>query len=495
MAPELTPTIGLEIHVRLDTGRKLFCHCTYDFGAPANARTCPVCLGLPGSLPVLDQAAVDLALRVGVALGCRINPVSEFDRKNYFYPDLPRNYQITQFERPLLTGGRLDVPGQEATVRLRRIHLEEDAGRSLEAASVSGQPPRLGVDANRAGAPLLEIVTEPDLTSGAQARRWLGNLLQTLEYLEVCDGKMAEGSLRCDANVGFEVAGGRAGRAGPLTEIKNLNSFRFIAQALDHEIQRLGALISGGGQPEVQTRSWDAAAGCTRFMRRKEATLDYRYFPEPDLPPLVVAPARIQAARLAQPELPQARRDRFIRQYGLAPENASTLCRTRQLADYFESCTAAVDGQLGGDLAGAAAASASWVLGPVLRECGGREQGTMGTVAPPDRLAEVVALLARGSVSQGVARDLFQRLVDEGPAFSPGETVIKEGLQRIQDEAVIRQWCGQVVAQFPEQAAAVTAGKAAVLEFLVGQVMKLGKGRADPETVRRELGKVLEMGT
>lgn len=486
MEPHLIPTVGLEIHVRLATGRKLFCPCAYTFAATPNSQVCPVCLGLPGSLPVLDETAVDLALRAGLALGCRPNQVSEFARKNYFYPDLPRNYQITQYDRPLLTGGYLALPAEEgAVVGLRRIHLEEDAGRSLADPAGSAAAATTRVDCNRAGTPLMEIVTEPDLDGGDQARRWLRLLLQTLEYLDVCDGNLAEGSLRCDANVGLRMPD-QIMADRPFSEIKNLNSFRAIGQAVDHEIERLATELAAGRTPRAQTRSWDGAAGRTRFLRFKEQTQDYRYLPEPDLPQLRLSAQRIIRCSGDRPELPVARRSRLEKEYGLSREDSRTICRTRSRADFFEATAIKLiarseNGPRAGKLAG------SWMVGPVLPEIEKQGMaGFSGRVSPAD-LAELLDHLQRETITAKVAGSIFEALAGGSEKRSVARMIQEDNLALIRDPDKIRKWCRQVLDDHPMQVDAYQQGKTQVLEFLVGEVLGRSQGRAHPDLVRKTL--------
>jgi len=486
VAPRLRPTVGLEIHVRLATGHKLFCGCAFRFGAEPNTLVCPVCLGLPGSLPVLDRAAVDLALRTGAALGCHPHPVSEFERKNYFYPDLPKNYQITQYARPLLTGGRLALPGRKGkVVRLRRIHLEEDAGRTLAVPVPDGPATSGGIrlDFNRAGTPLMEIVTEPDLSSGEEARDWLRLLLQTLEYLEVCDGNLAQGSLRCDVNVGLQ-GPGMDPEQGPWSEVKNLNSFRAVGKAVDHEIQRLRAEIQRGVALRAQTRSWDPAGERTRFLRFKAQSRDYRYFPEPDLPPLVLASGQLAAVAADLPELPLARQDRLSNRWALPAGDVRTICRTRTLADYFEALAGNLAARTG-DEPGSGRLAATWTVGPLLHEAEDRGFAQLVGRVPPPVLGELLAMIQGQEITGRIARQVFHQLAAGGEKRSPQQIIREQDLGLIRDPVLIRSICRQVMADNPSQVDSVKQGRAKVLEFLVGQVLKNMTGRASPAVVRR----------
>jgi aspartyl-tRNA(Asn)/glutamyl-tRNA(Gln) amidotransferase subunit B len=486
MAARLTPTVGLEIHVRLATGGKLFCSCEFRFGAPPNSLVCPVCLGLPGSLPVLDRQAVSLALRAGVALEATLNPVSEFARKNYFYPDLPRNYQITQYERPLFRGGALDLRGVGGPrVRLSRLHLEEDAGRSL---AVPAEEENLAghslVDLNRAGTPLLEIVTEPDLQGGDQARFWLQNLLQTLQHCGVCAGKMAEGDLRCDVNVGLDGAG-----SGPLSETKNLNSFRHVAQAVDHEIERLQGLARNGDRLVPTTRGWDPARRCTTFLRNKEETRDYRYFPEPDLPLLTVPAAEFREEVALLPELPVRRRQRLMEEWHLEEAEARALCRNRSVADFWEEVTVALDRE---GVAGAGRLAASWVLGP-LRDDEVAPADQAGTsYPPPGFVVDLLGLLADSTINSRVARRVLHRWRAGRDTRLPREMVAQEGWGQITDPAVLGGYCDQVLAARDRVVQEYLGGRETVLEYLLGQVLELTRGKGHPGVVRRLLVDKLE---
>ena len=482
MAGGLIPTVGLEIHVRLATGRKLFCACAYHFGAPPNSQVCPVCLGLPGSLPVPDPEAVALALRAGAALQARLNPFSEFARKHYFYPDLPRNFQITQYEHPLFEGGLLDATAAGGQlVHLQRLHLEEDAGRSL----TQGENRTL-VDANRAGTPLLEIVTRPELRDGSQTRAWLQVLLATLQYCGVCEGNMARGDLRCDANVGLQGVA-----TGPLTELKNLNSFRHVAQAVDFEIQRLEELVHSGQAVPVTTRSWDPAEQRTRFLRHKEAGRDYRYFPEPDIPPLRVPAGRLAEAAKSLPELPLPRRLRLQRQWQLSADEARALCRTRSQADYWEEVAAGLKDR---QVAEAGRMAAHWVLGP-LSGYGSGEEHTGGKATaeapvwpPPSFLVDILAMLAGGEITARVAQRILERRLGGEDERDPATMVRAEGWGQIWDNDYLDGICRRVLGENGEVVSEYRSGRTQVLEFLVGQAMRLSGGRAPAAELRRLLG-------
>jgi aspartyl-tRNA(Asn)/glutamyl-tRNA(Gln) amidotransferase subunit B len=490
--------IGLEVHVQLLTETKMFCRCPNRFGAEPNTLICPVCLGYPGSLPVINRHAVDLAAKLATTLGCEVHATSVFARKNYFYPDLPKGYQISQFDRPLAERGELPLTHHPKRVRIERLHLEEDAGKLLHEApggfDLHGQSL---VDFNRCGVPLVEIVSHPDMASAAEAQDYLQTLHQLLLYTETSDGNMEEGSLRCDANV--SVRGRGETRLGTKTEIKNLNSFRNVGRAIEHEIARQIELLEGGGRVVQETRSFDADSGTTRTLRSKEEAHDYRYFPEPDLPPLVLAAERVAALRAALPELPWERRARFQAAYELPAADALILSQSRELADYYEAALEslgsldAVRGPAGdaGDRP-SPKSIANWVLTEVLRERSARRgRGEpLDRILQPRRLAALAAMVESGKLSNSAAKEVFAAIC--GTEEEPAAALERLGLAQVSDEARIAAWIDEVVEQHPGPVAQYRAGKTQTLGFLVGQAMKRSGGRAEPRTVQRLMRQALE---
>jgi aspartyl-tRNA(Asn)/glutamyl-tRNA(Gln) amidotransferase subunit B len=472
------PVIGLEIHAQLSTRTKIFCGCGTAFGAAPNTQVCPVCLGLPGALPVLNRDAVDCAIKAALALGCEVQPESVFARKNYFYPDLPKGYQISQFERPLALGGGLLIASGTRRVGLTRIHMEEDAGKSLHE-GFHDSDRRTYLDYNRSGVPLIEIVTEPDMRSASEAAEFFSTLRDILVWLGVNDGNMEEGSLRCDANVSVRPVGQTA--FGTKAEVKNLNSFRYVQKAIEFEVERQIDQLESGGRVVQETRLWDSGGGRTISMRSKEEAHDYRYFPEPDLPVLVVDAARVDAVRMSMPEMPDARRRRFVAAYGLPEYDAGVLTQSAALADYFEHVAAET---------GNAKASSNWVMGELLRTLNDRGQTIGETPLSPRALAGLIALVDRGTISSTIAKDVFATMYDSGRAAE--DIVAAEGLAQIGDEAALASVVNDVLARQADAVAQYRAGKTATFGFLVGQVMKGTGGKANPKLANQLLRRALD---
>ena len=478
--PEFETVIGLEIHAQLLTKTKIFCGCSTAFGAAPHTHVCPVCLGMPGALPVLNRRAVELAIKAGLALGCTINRTSIFARKNYFYPDLPKGYQISQYEQPLCTAGRLDVPGAEGTipVGITRVHMEEDAGKSLHHGFADSDRATY-LDFNRTGVPLIEIVTEPDLRSAADAAECFSRLREILVALGVNDGNMEEGSLRCDANVSIRPVG--ATTLGTKAEVKNVNSFRYLQKALEFEIDRQIDLVSAGGSVRQETRLWNSETGETVSMRSKEEAHDYRYFPEPDLPPLAVDEAWVEAIRSELPELPGARKARFVAAYGLSPYDADVIVRLPNGAAYFEVMVHA---------GATPKAAGNWVQGEIrrkLKEAGAEDVSYVPI--PAAELAELVKLTEQGVVSSSAAKGVFEKMWTTGHG---AQAIIEaEGLAQVGDEAALSAIVAEVIAKNPGPVQQYRGGRTATLGFLVGQVMKSSDGKANPKVVNELLRKAL----
>jgi aspartyl-tRNA(Asn)/glutamyl-tRNA(Gln) amidotransferase subunit B len=470
--PEWETVIGLEVHAQLSTDSKIFCGCTTRFGAEPNTHTCPVCLGLPGSLPVLNKKVVAYTLRMALATGCRIAPVSLFARKNYFYPDLPKNYQISQYELPLAEGGAVTINagGTVKRVGLTRIHMEEDAGKLIH----DETQPVSYVDYNRTGVPLMEIVSEPDLRTPEEAAEYLRRLREILRYLGICDGNMEEGSFRCDANISLRPRGET--RLGTKIELKNLNSFRHVEKALEFEIRRQQAVLEDGGSLVQETRLWDEARGITQTMRGKEEAHDYRYFPDPDLVPITVDEDWIEEIRQTLPELPEARRRRFLGQYGLSENDAEALTVSKDLADFFESCV---------EWHPQAKSVANWIMVELTRELKRDDREIEACPVRPAQLAALLDLIREGVISGKIAKAVFEEMYRSGD--DPQAVIDRKGLVQVSDTGAIGAVVAEVLAAYPAQVVEYRGGKAKVLGFFVGEVMKRTRGQANPQMVNELL--------
>ena len=480
MSQSYETVIGLEVHVQLTTNTKIFCGCSKDFGQTPNSQTCPVCLGLPGALPVLNQKVVELAIKTGLATNCQIAPRSIFARKNYFYPDLPKGYQISQFELPICEHGWLDIDldnGERKRIGITRAHMEEDAGKLIH-----GDTPQTAgsslVDLNRACTPLLEIVSEPDMRSADEAIDYLKKLHQIVVYLGVCDGNLEEGSFRCDANVSVRPYDQE--EFGTRAELKNINSFRFIKQAIEYEVERQIDLIEGGGKVIQETRLFDSDTGMTRSMRGKEEAHDYRYFPDPDLVPLVISPEWIEEVRATLPELPEVKRGRFVEELGMSVYDAGVLASDRALAEYFDACVA-----LGSD----AKSCANWIMGEVLRKL--KETDTEITDVPitPEFLTGLLARIADNTISGKIAKTVFEKMWQKGQTAD--QIIDAEGLKQVTDTGAIEGLVDEVIAANPDQVAEYLGGKDKLIGFFVGKVMQASQGKANPGMVNQLLKKKL----
>lgn len=473
---QLESVIGLEVHAQLLTASKIFCGCSTKFGASPNMNTCPVCLGMPGVLPVLNRQVVEFAMKMALATHCNVAPCSQFARKNYFYPDLPKGYQISQYEFPLARDGWVDIATETGTRRIRvhRIHMEEDAGKLVH----DEFQPISYVDFNRTGVPLLEIVSEPDLRTPDEAVAYLKNLREVLRYLEICDGNMEEGSMRCDANISLRPVGTEV--LGVKTELKNMNSFRNVQRALEFEIRRQAALLQSGEGIVQETRLWDAARSITLSMRSKEEAHDYRYFPDPDLVPLVIPSDWVTTLRAALPELPDAKRDRFLREYGLPAYDAQVLTSSKALADYFEAAV--------GSFRQPKVVS-NWIMSELLRLLNRDNREIEACLVSPDNLAELLLLIDGGTISGKIAKTVFEEMVSTGQR---ARSVVEEkGLVQVKDESAIEAVVEEVLAENPAEVTLYRAGKEKLLGFFVGQIMKKTRGKANPKLVNEILLKKL----
>lgn len=468
--------IGVEVHAQLRTNSKMFCGCGTTFGLSANSQTCPVCLGLPGSLPVINRTAVDMAVRAGLALNCTIDTNNQFARKNYFYPDLPKGYQISQYESPICRHGWIEIPDGSRTkrIRIRRAHLEEDAGKNIHETGTSGSH----VDLNRAGTPLLEIVTEPDMGSADEVVAYLKGLRDILMYLEVCDGNMEEGSFRCEPNLSLRPVGQK--EFGTKVELKNINSFRYVKDAVEYEIKRQTKVLSEGGTIRQETRLWNIERGETVVMRSKEEAHDYRYFPDPDLVPLKLDDEWIERLRTDLPELPALRTKRFVSAYGLPEYDATILTASKGMADYFEVCVKQFNQPK---------TVSNWVMGELTRELNNSRTAISESPITPERLVSLFRMVDKGTISLKVAREIFPEFYSSGK--TPEQIVQEKGLTQVSDEETLAKIIEEVLGKNPGQVAQFKEGKQQVLGFLVGQVMKASGGKANPGKVNELLRKRL----
>jgi len=471
--------IGLEVHAQLLTKTKIFCGCSTQFGDAPNANTCPVCLGLPGTLPVLNKRAVELAMQAALALNCTVHEHSRFARKNYFYPDLPKGYQISQYELPLATAGRIEIEigGAKKRIGITRLHLEEDAAKNLHE-GFKDSATKGYVDYNRCGSPLSEIVSEPHMRTPEEAYAYLTTLRQILLYTGVSDCNMEEGSLRCDANVSVRLRGAK--EFGTKVEVKNLNSFRFLQKALEHEIERHIGVIESGGRILQETRLWHQGEGYTVSMRSKEKAHDYRYFPEPDLLPVHVSPAWREAVKNALPELPEAKRTRFVASYGISPYDASVLTSSRELADYFEAVVKA---------GASGKAAANWMQTELLRRLNDSGKEIRESPVSAAGLSELIKLVEGGKITAAVGKKVFAKMVETGGGAA--QIVEAEGLGAQVSDDSIEQIAREVIEKNPENVAKFKSGNEGVFKFFVGQVIKATRGQANPQTVNEILKKLL----
>jgi aspartyl-tRNA(Asn)/glutamyl-tRNA(Gln) amidotransferase subunit B len=473
---EYEPVIGLEVHAQLLTDSKIFCSCSTQFGAEPNSHTCPICMGMPGVLPVLNRKVVEYTMKMSLATHCRINGACNFARKNYFYPDLPKGYQISQYAEPLSEHGYVDIEinGGKKRVGITRIHMEEDAGKLLH----DEHNPLSYVDLNRTGVPLIEIVSEPDMRSAEEAAAYLRRLHEILVYLEICDGNMEEGSFRCDANVSLRPRGETA--FGTRAELKNMNSFRNVQRAIEYEIKRQQYILEGGQKVVQETRLWDDSQGVTHSMRGKEEAHDYRYFPDPDLVPIMIGDTWIEEVGKSLPELPLEKRERFIREYEIPTYDAGVLTSSRALADYFEEVAR---------LSGKPKIAGNWVMGDVLRFLNEDKRDIKNCPILPGSLAEMILLIEEGAISGKMAKDVIEDMYKTGKG--PKQIIEEKGLVQITDEEALRKVVGEVIEANPGQLEQYRGGKEKLFGYFVGQVMKETKGKANPALVNELLKKML----
>jgi aspartyl-tRNA(Asn)/glutamyl-tRNA(Gln) amidotransferase subunit B len=474
------PVIGLEVHVQLATRTKIFCGCPTSFGAPPNQNVCPVCLGLPGALPVLNKQAVDMAIKASLALQCTVNPFSRFARKNYFYPDLPKGYQISQYDQPVAEHGNVivTIDGKPKKIGVTRVHMEDDAGKSIHDGFKDSEKYSY-VDLNRSGTPLIEIVSEPDMRSSDEAYAYLTEIKQVLQFIDVSSCDMEKGHLRCDANVSVRLRG--AEKFGTKAEVKNLNSFRFLKMALDYEILRQITLIESGGKVVQETRLYNVDSGETVSMRSKEHAHDYRYFPEPDLVPLRIGEAWMTTVKAELPELPQRKKARFMEEFGLREYDADVLTASRSISEYFEGTASA---------SGDPRTAANWVMGDLAAALKADDKDYADSPVSPEKLGELIALIGKGELTGKLAKEIFPKMYASGD--SARDIMEREGLKQISDSGALEKIIDDVLAANPKQVEQYKGGKATVIGFLVGQVMKSSRGQANPATVNELLKSKLQ---
>ena len=473
--------IGLEVHTELQTTTKIFCGCKTSFGAEPNTNVCPVCLGLPGVLPVLNKRVLEFAVRAGLALNCEISRFSKFDRKNYYYPDLPKNFQTSQFDLPICERGHLDIEvnGEKKQIRITRAHMEEDAGKLVHHGTSITDSDYSLVDYNRTGTPLLEIVTEPDMRSAKEAVAYLEKMRAILQYIVISDYRMEEGSLRCDANVSVRPVGQK--ELGTKTEIKNINSFKGVEKAIEYEALRQAEILEDGGKIIQETRTWDEKEGVTKSMRTKEEANDYRYFPEPDLAPFTVSEEYIEDIRKTLPELPDERRERYIANFGLSSTDAQYMTNDKDTSDYFEKVVAA-----GAD----PKASVNWIMGEFASQLSNAGIEIAKAPVTPENLAKLLALIAKGTISGKIAKKVFAEMWKDGA--DPEEIVKAQGLVQISDTGALKELVVKVIANNPKAVEDFKAGKKKAVGALVGQIMKETKGKANPKVINELLNDELK---
>lgn len=474
--------IGLEIHCELKTKTKIFCGCATSFGAEQNTHVCPICLGLPGVLPVVNRKVVEFAIKAGLATNCTINQYSKFDRKNYYYPDLPKNFQTSQYDLPIAEHGHVEISlanGEKKIIRLTRIHMEEDAGKLVHAGATIKDSMASNVDYNRTGVPLLEIVSEPDMSSATEARAYMEKIKSILEYIDVSNCRMEQGNLRADINVSVRPVGEK--KLGTRTEMKNINSFKSLEDAINYEIDRQIEVLEDGGRIIQETRTWDANKGITLSMRSKENAQDYRYMPEPDLPPIVTSAEEIEAIRKSLPELPDARRKRLEEDYKLSSYDATILTSSRSTAEYFDEAV-----HCGAD----AKLVANWIMSDLAKKLNAEEKTIDESPIQPKRLAEMILLITKGTISSKIAKEVFEIIWQENK--SPEEIVKEKGLVQITDTSQLEAIIQKVIAANPKPVEDFRAGNKKAIGALVGQVMKQTKGKANPQMVNKLLNQALQ---